>query len=371
MVQLKWKGHKELPKQETPAMPKKPPMPIQPPLTSIAKDRLLWALAFEHPTMCQPIGSLQGKINEVLTDMPSLRREVLDCIRHAVKLAWAVKYLCQWIISLYLEALFSSDMDIEALDCKLLDALCECISAKTLAKQDNQDASEEDDQIDLGVKGNKQQQFLWSFMTYLFSGACPGTNGGGAGKGSRTVGVVNTFITRLGGLGLLEQVPLSDTASGVEYKPSALVRSVACQVKVEIKKHYQNGTKTLLKKLKKQQQQGILSKEVSLEICSQKSAIKNFIHLNCLTNNSWKICPLSSVAVSYVTFSEQELMGFFWNQPLLKTKLQEMVVPLFSNPPATGLALIDVQQSLLVGHVIKRFIADVDPVGLSMRQHGK
>ncbi|KAG0020284.1 Elongation of fatty acids protein 2 [Podila clonocystis] len=370
MVQLKWKGYKELSKQEKPSTVVKNKTPIQPPITSITKKSLLSALAFEHPTVCQPIGCLQGKINKVLTDMPTLRMEVLDCIRHAVRLAWAVKCLCQQIIGLFLETLFSSDTDIDASDREMLDALCERISAKTLAKEDGQDASDGDDQTDLGGKGSKQLQFLKSFMTYLFSGALPGTKGG-KGKESGVVGTVNTFITRLNSLGLLEQVPLSDTASGMVYTPSNLVRSVASQVKVEIKKHYRNGTKTLLEKLKKQQEQGTLSKEISLEIHLQKSAIENFIRLRRLTQNSWTICPLSPVQIGYVNFSEPELASFFWYRPSLNAKLQEMAAALFNNPPANGLALVDVQSSLPVGHVIKSFIADVDPEGLSVRKRGK
>ncbi|KAG0290889.1 hypothetical protein BGZ98_003254, partial [Dissophora globulifera] len=80
-----------------------------------------------------------------------------------------------------------------------------------------------------------------------------------------------------------------------EYQSSDLVRSVAGQVKIEIMQHYRNGTKILLAKLQKQQESTTLPNATFLEIRSEDSAIENFIRLNRLTKNAWKLCPMSPV----------------------------------------------------------------------------
>ncbi|KAG0302472.1 hypothetical protein BGZ99_002989, partial [Dissophora globulifera] len=385
MVQLKYNGYKPAPLFSKSSTAKRPRPPMKLVISSLQKVKLLNALVCEHPTVCLPVGSLQGKISEVLSAAPSLRNEVIDCIRGAVRLAWAVKYRCQKVIGLYIETIFSSEIEIQPLDRGFLDAVCERISVKEDKGSNPKDLDHEDpgpednggeepleDQTtDIGSKGSEQQRFLHSFMAYLFSGTKPPLRDTKNEIRSRVAERVHMFIERLGSMGLLEQEPVSQSPGGSEYQSSSLVRSVAGQVRVEIMRHYRNGTKTLLAKLQKQQESTALPNATSLEIRSEESAIENFIRLNRLTKNAWKLCPVSPVKVGHVVFSERELMSFFWRRPPLKAKLQEIAAPLFSHVPLNGLPLLDAQEAIPVGQVIKSFIADIDPTGLTSRQRRK
>ncbi|KAF9977791.1 Rad2 nuclease [Actinomortierella ambigua] len=362
MVQNKWKGYKEPPKLESPTKPKKSKTPIRPPMTKMSKKDLQKQLAFEHPLSTLAIGTLQGKVNDTLIDEPELRQVVIDCIRHAARIAWDIKLRCQQIIGQFLEHLFATGHQIQPSDRIFLDALCERLSPAGFEdtsstsgtnSTSNEENEEEIEQLDAGNSG-KQQRFLLTLATFVYSGTRP--TGGG-----EVVAIVNNFISRIQAAGFLPNAPLSHTCPvGYEYRPSDIARAAAIQIKMELRRHYHYGSKVLFSKM--------LPSNTSLGVDFGVSAIENFVKLNRLAGYSWRLCPLSKVEVGYLMFSESELMSFFWRQEQLKVKLQEMARPLFPNPPARGLPLIDVQQSLPIGRVIKEFIADVDPQGLSSRQ---
>ncbi|KAF9579694.1 hypothetical protein BGW38_003944, partial [Lunasporangiospora selenospora] len=192
MVQLKYNGYKEPPATPAPTAAKKIKSPLKPAISSLRKDDVLRALESDHPTVCLSIGSLQGKINEGLTDTPSLRSEVLNCIRAAVKHAWVVKYRCQKLIGMYIESIFSSGKDIQPLDRRLLDTICARIPTKTA--KDKKDAVE--------INDKKEQ---------------------------RAARDVLLFIDRLKELELIEAKSVSQLLSDLKYTPPELVLSIAAQ----------------------------------------------------------------------------------------------------------------------------------------------
>ncbi|KAF9165033.1 Elongation of fatty acids protein 2 [Actinomortierella ambigua] len=403
MVQLKRKEYKEPPRLVKPSTPPKKKISIRKPMTGRTnKKSLLNQLTFEHPTVSLSIGTLQGKVNEVLTGTPELRNDVIDCIRIAVQLAWAVKLRCQEVIGRYLEMIFSGGCQAGPTDRTFLDALCERLPAKAKDADDkkknadnkekdadnnerdadnnekeeaneeneeNEDDEEreedEDEQTDLGAKGGEQLRFLIAFTTFLYSGTRP------LMRGDVSI-LVNGFITRLEGLGLLGKEPISRSSlCGHEYPASSIARTVAVQIKAELKRHYHYGCKMLVEKIRKQQELGVLPKDPPLETDPDVSCIETFVKVNRLAQSPRKLSPLSQVRTGYLTFSEPELASFFWKRMHLRAKLQEIAAPYFNNPPARGLPLIDIQESLPVGLVIKTLMADVDPQGLSSRQRTK
>ncbi|KAF9918840.1 hypothetical protein FBU30_011263 [Linnemannia zychae] len=325
MVQLKPKPHKEPPILKAQTIQRKKPS-IRGPITSSCKDHILRQLAFEHPTVSLPIGTLQGKVNE--------------------------------IIGQYLEIIFNTGTKVEPSDRVFMDALCERLSG-----YEEEEEEDLDEDSDLGVKGDQQQQFLQMFMNFLFSGEYPGK-----GRSSVMIDTVNDFISRLDKLGLLDDYPISQSSShGPKYAASSITRAVACQVKAELKRHYSYGSKTLVEMLRKKQKQ----EDPLLKFNPKVSAAENFMRFNRMAHNKWKICPVAPVEVEFLTFSEPELMSFLWRNDQLQNRLKDIAHPFFNNPPAKGLPLTDIQQSFPVGLVIKEFIANVDPQGLTSRQRFK
>lgn len=206
------------------------------------KRQLVRALCWEHPTVTLDIGTLSANVNEVLKDEPALQQEVLDCIRKAVRLAAEIKRSCQRLIGLYLERLTVPGV-LQPSDTDVLDHICPRIAPKTTdPAADRTDNDEEDkDASDLGGNGDKQEQFLAALLRYLYSGNYPKRQGVG--------NVVNTFIIRLEDLMLLNKGDRSAIRTTMAYKPSDLVRSVASQLSVELKRIYRKGSYELHEKV--------------------------------------------------------------------------------------------------------------------------
>jgi hypothetical protein len=255
MIQLKRKEYKEHPRLVNLSTLPKKKTSTRAPMTSTTRQKLLNQLTFEHPTSSLRVGTLQSKVNEVLTSAPELRSEVIDCIRLAVWLAWTVKLRCQEIIGRYLEIVFAESCQAEPTDLTFLDALYERKStdankkekdADNKEKEDHDDEDEEEDedeQIDIGAKGGEQMRFLHTFTTFLYSGIRP------IRRGDVSV-LVDDFITRLEGLGLLDKEPVSRSSlRGQEYRASDVTRTVAVQIKAELKRHYHYGREALVEKV--------------------------------------------------------------------------------------------------------------------------
>ncbi|KAF9997128.1 hypothetical protein BGZ80_006214, partial [Entomortierella chlamydospora] len=372
MKQYTWKPWKEKP--ESPVdysaeIESEPQEPIETPSTTtptpvkdMNKYQLLRALSWEHPTVNLDIGTLSANVNGVLKDKDAVAQEVIGCIQEAVRLASEVKRQCQGLIGQYLELLDTPGVFDPSSDRQILDHLCPRIVPRT-DNSNNLNVGEQNTNAgDFDDKGDKQEQFLASFLRFLYSGNFPSQTG--------VAKVANLFIKRLTTLNLLTPRSRSELNVPKEFNPTCLVRSVATQLAVELKKIYKNGSYELQEKLKCMKEQGRLIGDYNLEIRKEWSAIENFLALNKISKNSRRIAPMSSQEHQYMIFSERELLAFFWKRQLLKTKILEMTRIEFPN----GVALDDLTSwigSKGPGYLIKRLISDVAKEGLTKRQRGK
>ena len=114
--------------------------------------------------------------------------------------------------------------------------------AKGRAAGNTDNNKQEQDDNDLGEKNDKQLNFLTSLVRYLYSGNYPKNQGTGV--------AVNKFIARLEEMGLLIKGDRYALNTETAYKPTDLTRSVACQLYVELKRIYRNGSFELQKKVR-------------------------------------------------------------------------------------------------------------------------
>ncbi|KAG9062067.1 hypothetical protein KI688_006789 [Linnemannia hyalina] len=89
------------------------------------------------------------------------------------------------------------------------------------------------------------------------------------------------------------------------YTPTYVVRSVAGQLAVELKKLYGNGSHELRKKVLTVHKKGVLDASIDIVIQEQVSAFENFLFLNKLTSSSRRIVPLTTSHQPFVSFSER------------------------------------------------------------------
>lgn len=115
---------------------------------------------------------------------------------------------------------------------------------------------------------------------------------------------------------------------------------------------------------------GRLGEAVDIRIQEELSAVENFLFLNDLTNNNRRIIPLTASQQPFFSFSERDLALFFWKRRSLKAKL----IHLAAINGSTISSTTDLEAwvgSIHPGFLIKHFICDVDPHGLTSRQRGK
>jgi hypothetical protein len=115
---------------------------------------------------------------------------------------------------------------------------------------------------------------------------------------------------------------------------------------------------------------GTLGATVDIQIREETFAAENFLHLNKLTNNSRKIAPLTSFKQPFMAYSERELVSFFWKQRLLKERLEELAHQDHTHITSTN----DLETWISgkePGYLIKHFICDVAPQGLTSSQREK
>ncbi|KAF8920912.1 hypothetical protein BGZ58_004253, partial [Dissophora ornata] len=271
MTLYKRKNYKRPPdKPVAPSPPKSKKTPIRSVVTDQKKKTLLKALDFEHPLVSLDTGTLRTNVRTVHKTEPSLGDEVMRCIQRAVQEASSVKRRCQRLVGMYLENVLSHN-SINDTDRDILDHLCSRLSEKdvnqaekqvtatatatntststssatisstTLASAPEEEEEDKNDtREDEDSSQNKQQVFLQSVMGCLYSKNRP-TGGSTANK----------FIARLEELDLLgteEILPQGSLQQKTDDTPSNLVRSVASQMSVELKKHYKNGSCELFKK---------------------------------------------------------------------------------------------------------------------------
>ncbi|KAF8949579.1 hypothetical protein BGZ46_005088 [Entomortierella lignicola] len=326
------------------------------------KNQLLHALSWEHPTVNLDIGTLSANVNGVLKDKDAVAQEVIGCIQGAVRLASEVKRQCQGLIGQYLELLDTQGVFDPSSDRQILDHLCPRIVPRTNNSNNLNVGEQNTNAGDLDDKDDKQEQFLASFLRFLYSGNFPSQTG--------VAKVANLFIKRLTTLNLLTPRNRSELNVLKEFNPTNLVRSAATQLAVELKKIYKNESCELQEKLKCMKKQGRLIGDYNLEIHKEWSAIENFLALNKISKNSRRIAPMSSQEHQYMIFSERELLAFFWKRQLLKTRILEMTRTEFPNAAALD-DLINWIGSKEPEYLIKRLISDVAKEGLTKRQRGK
>ncbi|KAF9079285.1 hypothetical protein BGX23_004464, partial [Mortierella sp. AD031] len=389
MKQFIWKPPKEPPKaaddtdDNTRAKPKTgrsrtPSTSRSKSVDDMDKNQLVRSMVWEHPPAVLDVGTLAGNVKRVLSSEPNLQEEVVDTIQEASRLAADTKRKAQRLIGKYLETLRLEN--VSEMDREILDNLCERVKPKETSSNGSDEEADnvesEDASTELDGKGSTQFMFLSSFLKFLYSGNFP--DDGKTGKS------VNNLIRRLEEhqhqdepLHPDEREPIfklrrprGTLNETMPYTPTDLVRSVASQLRVELKKIYRNGSHDLSDKLKALQEKGLLAEDTDYRIRSDVSAIENFLRLNRISNQSRRIVPLSTSEQPFVSFSERELISFFWKREPLKKKLLEMVQ---DDDPGAG-TLADVQVWIRAkepGHLIKRLICDVDPPGLTSRQRGK
>ncbi|KAF9536710.1 hypothetical protein EC957_009925, partial [Mortierella hygrophila] len=247
-----------------------------------------------------------------------------------------------------------------------LDYLCERVEPKVSKCGDDDNNQEDSDDLDTEGKSNKHAQFLQSFLTYLYSRNLPNRN-------SKIGKAVNTFINILVGLQLFDiSRNRNELNERMLFTASSLVRSVTGQLSVELKKMYKNGSHLLYDQVKALKDKGRLEAHIDIQIQENISAAENYIALNELIPNSWRLAPITSSQQPFVTFSERELALFFWKRPLLKQRLVELAL---SDEDSTTLkSTPDLENwigGLEPGVIIKNFVCDIDPTGLSNRQKRK
>ncbi|KAG9060878.1 hypothetical protein KI688_007947 [Linnemannia hyalina] len=91
------------------------------------------------------------------------------------------------------------------------------------------------------------------------------------------------------------------------FTANSLVRSVAGQLSVELKKMYKNGTHLLYDQVKTLKDKGRLEAHIDIRILENISAAENYLTLNELIPNSWRLAPTTPLQQPFVTFSEREL----------------------------------------------------------------
>ncbi|KAG9067690.1 hypothetical protein KI688_011277 [Linnemannia hyalina] len=345
------------------------------------KQSLVRSLGWHHPISSLEVGTLKTNIDRVLTDRPDLQLEVINCISEGSELAVDIKRKAQGLIGGFLEKLrnrmkaaeefkrqelrksgktmseserLEARQDAVTMDERdTLDYLCERVEPKVnkCGDDDVDDSQEDSDDLDTEGKGNKYFQFLLSFLAYLYSSNLPDKN-------SKIGKVVNTFINILVGLQLFDICRnRNELNERMPFTASYLVRSVAGQLSVELKKMYKNGTHLLYDQVKTLKDKGRLEDHIDIRIQENISAAENYLAFNELIPNSWRLAPITSSQQPFVTFSERELALFFWKRP-------------FTTLPSTK-DLEDWIGGREPGVIVKKFISDTDPVGLSNRQKRK
>ncbi|KAG0221137.1 hypothetical protein BGW41_007177, partial [Actinomortierella wolfii] len=327
--------------------------PLPPYTQDLTRKPVLKALDSEHPIVTLEFGSLHKNIIGVLHDKPDVARSVEDCLRAVVRRANDAKRQFQRVIASYLEIVFSGE--IQQHDRKFLNHLCENVRSQVIA-QTAEDKKNED--ITLG--NTKQSSFIQAILVAMISGKDPP-------RGS----IANEFIARLRGIGLINvEVPAT------VYPANIIAKSVSSQLCLQLKKHFKDGSVLLHQRLVKLQSRGKLPPDARVEIDNSLSAIENFRRLNHLTNNSWKLFPLSPVEDGFVNISEYELATLLWRHEATRHELRAMMDGQFL-VSSDVLTLPDLTQCWLPGTppgtLLKKFLADVDldGKGLTSRQKGK
>ncbi|KAG0199717.1 hypothetical protein BGX31_004230, partial [Mortierella sp. GBA43] len=304
-----WKDPPEKPASST--TPKRPVAAIKAQISGedrFERKEMLDALSFEHPTVTLDLGRLSPNVNAAVENEPIVNG-IIECIRGAVKVAWDTKRRCQMLIGLYLEDLFyprpspgaprpATPVEIIGDDDQaILDSLCPRLSSREMEANNDDERPNED-----GKDDGSNAPFIRSFLTFLYSGNSPGKN--------KTGNAVSTFISRLQDMGHLENYEgnRAEMSRNIkEFTPGFVVRSVASQLSVELKRHYRHGSEKLSEKVQTMIKKGVLAEDRAIDLTSKKPAIQLFVDANAAAGRPWRLSPLSSEEHGFMTFTEIEL----------------------------------------------------------------
>ncbi|KAG0242756.1 hypothetical protein BG011_003253 [Mortierella polycephala] len=109
------------------------------------------------------------------------------------------------------------------------------------------------------------------------------------------------------------------------YPSTALTRSVAAQLCCDFKRMFRKGSVALHEQLKIKERRGILPEGCNIQIQADESAIKNYARLNKISRNRRRIVPTTPFTQPFVSFSELELLHFFWKSEALRRKVQGLI----------------------------------------------
>ncbi|KAF9130299.1 hypothetical protein BGX30_013565 [Mortierella sp. GBA39] len=290
------------------------------------------------------VGTLEANTKRVLSNPPDLQRDVAKCLQEGAQLAVDTKRKAQRLTGRFLETLRIriEDAVAEARRKKNGEALSESDRIKTrreavsdgervvldyICERGQKDA----DQSDLDEKADKCMQFLESFLIYLYSDNLP--------KKNSTIGkAVGKFI------GILIDLELFDVSRNrSEINVSAM------------------------------KDKGQVEMYIDFTMQENISAVENYITLNEMIRNRRRIVPITSSQQGFVTFSERDLALFLWKRDLLKQKLVDLA-SFDQDDPTTITSTNDLKTWIggrEPGFIIKHFVCDIDPTGLSNRQKRK
>ncbi|KAG0345694.1 hypothetical protein BGZ54_005461 [Gamsiella multidivaricata] len=115
-------------------------------------------------------------------------------------------------------------------------------------------------------------------------------------------------------------------------------------------------------------EKGLLGSDVDVEIQGEVSAVENFLALNRISPNPRRIIPITSSRQPFVSFTERNLVGFFFSRGgVLRAQVQELVGTICTS-------IADAQEhigNMEPGILIKKFLADIGLKGLTSRQRRK
>ncbi|KAK3843694.1 MAG: hypothetical protein J3R72DRAFT_440580, partial [Linnemannia gamsii] len=239
------------------------------------KQKYLKSLSWHHPTSMLEVGLLETNTKRVFTDRPDLQQAVVDCIKDASTKAVDVKRQAQRLIGGFIETLktrienevaearddvsegetLSETKRLEIRRKAVTDderVILEYLGGKVEPKVDGDDknsingSQQHSDDTDLDEKGDKQEQFLRSFLAYLYSNNLPNKN-------SEIGKAVDGFVTMLVKFGLFVVTrSRGEINQRMPFTPTHLVRSVVGNLAWELKNMYQGGSHLLHDKVRLQ-----------------------------------------------------------------------------------------------------------------------
>ncbi|KAF9158623.1 hypothetical protein BGX20_003309, partial [Mortierella sp. AD010] len=301
---------KPKPKSKPNSEPSRPRKQVE----HMTKVELLNAMAWEHPIVTLKVGTVKANVTDALDNNEPLALRVTKHLQRIVQEATDIKRSCQHLIGRYIERLSTPGVFQESLDREPLDKLCPRIpsTVKTSDEDEKDDEKEEELRTMREALGKETDysHFVEMLMRQLHSGKPVLGN-------SPNAQAMRRFIKRLENLELLER-----NTKESELPGSALLRSAASQLTVELDKIYRKGSMALYEKLKRLKDKGLLPSDCKIDVDGKISAIENFIHLNKISKNKRKIAPVMPMRRPMLLFTEHQLAILFSKDDFLMNLMQ-------------------------------------------------